>query len=98
MSKPQAFLKAYSALFSYVLYSCSFTNLAVSDFIQDDGYITFHYATTWPIRTLYYNAGDMARMVIPIRATFSSLRFAQFVSLKQISFESLSRIIASLSG
>ena len=98
MSKPQAFLKAYGAPLFLCAIFLLFTNLAVSDFIQDDGYITFHYADNLANhRTLYYNAGEHGPYGYSNPGYVFILALLRIVSLKQISFEALSRIIASLS-
>jgi len=98
MSKPQAFLKAYGAPLFLCAIFLRFTNLAVSNFIQDDGYITFHYADNLVNHgTLYYNAGEHGPYGYSNPGYVFILALLRIVSLKQISFEALSRIIASLS-
>lgn len=73
-------------------------NFVVWNYIQDDGYITFHYADNLTNHgTLYYNIGMQGPygytnpLYVFILSTF------RFLSLKLLSFEIISRIIASLS-
>lgn len=73
-------------------------NLAVADFIQDDGYITFHYVRNWVEHgTLYYNvdSGDGAfGYTNPLYlALLAGLRL---ITGGMLSLELLSRVIASI--
>jgi len=73
-------------------------NLVVWDFIQDDGYITFHYADNFTNHgTLYYNLNMRGPYGYSNPLYIFILSAFRLVSLKLVSFEIISRIIASLS-
>lgn len=73
-------------------------NIAVAGYIQDDGYISFHYADNIVERgTLYYNRDAQGPYGYSNPLYILILAALRVLSLKQISFEVLSRIIASCS-
>jgi len=74
------------------------TNLLVGDFIQDDGYITFHYAQNLTdYGSLYYNRGEQGPFGYTNPLYIFILASLRLLSLKLLSFETISRLVASLS-
>jgi hypothetical protein len=77
---------------------CVAMNLLVWDYIQDDGYIAFHYADNLANHgTLYYNSDAQGPYGYSNPSYVFMLAAFRVLVLKQISFEALSRTIAVLS-
>lgn len=81
----------------FVLLAILVCNILVADYIQDDGYITFHYAKNLSDHgSLYYNLGETGPYGYSNPAYLFLLAGLRLLTLKLVSFEALSRVIASL--
>jgi hypothetical protein len=74
------------------------TGLLVSDFFQDDAYISFRYAQNLSEElSLYYNPGERGPFGYSNPAYILMLALFRILSWKSLSFETISRIIAGIS-
>lgn len=98
MRSIQDFLKSNRTLLAACVLIIALMNVIVRDFVQDDGYITFRYADNFTNHgTLYYNLNMRGPYGYSNPLYVFILSAIRLISLKLLSFEIISRVIASFS-
>lgn len=98
MRSIQDFLKSNRTLLVACVLIIALMNIVVRDFVQDDGYITFRYADNFTNHgTLYYNLDMRGPYGYSNPLYVFILSATRLISLKLLSFEFISRVIASFS-
>lgn len=90
--------KPYGLLLLCIIGFVVLLNFVVMDFVQDDGYITFHYAQNISDHgTLYYNVNEHGPIGYSNFSYVALLVILRLFSFRRLSFELLARGVATFS-